>query len=157
MKRTIPLRRTSTLRRVGLRRRTELSTYTRRRNAFLAAHPFCQLTIAHNELDETEVLEAARGYDLEFSSFRFRGIEIPRATEIHHRNKRTRDRLNDERWWMAVSRKAHEWIEANKAEARSLGYLLPIDANKDGLYATIKRGRTTEELMKARARGRVES
>ncbi len=51
-------------------------------------------------------------------------IQAPSATEIHHQAKRRGKMLNDERYWLAVCRKNHERIEADKAWARREGYLL---------------------------------
>lgn len=46
------------------------------------------------------------------------------ATEVHHTNNREHDRLNDMKYWLAVSREGHEWIHANPKEAREKGWLL---------------------------------
>lgn len=145
MKRRTPLRRSGALKRsrrhpfVGDRPPEETRTlyrndeYRRRKAIYFAAHPFCQLTIARLGIDEAELL-AHVGLPVSFvgQTF-FKGSAIPRATEIHHRNKRSCEaRLLDERWWMAVSRGAHETIEAAKDWARAEGYLLPINALPDG-------------------------
>ena len=47
------------------------------------------------------------------------------ATEVHHMNHRENDRLNDVKYWLAVSREGHEWIHAHPKEAREAGWLLP--------------------------------
>ncbi|TXH10456.1 MAG: hypothetical protein E6R03_15415 [Hyphomicrobiaceae bacterium] len=41
-----------------------------------------------------------------------------RSNEIHHTRGRIGRLLNDERFWVPVSRKGHEWINNNPAEAR---------------------------------------
>lgn len=46
------------------------------------------------------------------------------ATEIHHTNKRNGARLNDVRYWLAVSRDGHLWIHDHPKEAREAGWLL---------------------------------
>jgi len=46
------------------------------------------------------------------------------ATEIHHMNGRENDRLNDTEFFLAVSRKGHEWIHANPNSARAKGWLI---------------------------------
>ena len=46
------------------------------------------------------------------------------ATEIHHTNGRENERLNDVEFWLAVSRRGHEWIHANPKEAREAGWLV---------------------------------
>jgi len=52
------------------------------------------------------------------------GYDAPRATEIHHMNKRRGKMLLDESFWLAVCRDNHERIELNKAWAREHGFLL---------------------------------
>lgn len=93
------MNRTAMLRRTKLRpvsrkRSAQLREYAKRRKAFLAAHPFCAV---------------------------FVGL---RATEIHHMNHREGDRLNDERYWLAVSEAGHRAIHAFPKEARAKGWLL---------------------------------
>lgn len=46
------------------------------------------------------------------------------ATEIHHTNGRTNERLNDRQYWLAVSREGHQWIHDNPEEAREKGWLI---------------------------------
>ena len=47
-----------------------------------------------------------------------------RSTEIHHKNGRSNEKLNDTTYWLAVSRPAHEWIHANANQARARGWLV---------------------------------
>ena len=47
-----------------------------------------------------------------------------RVTEIHHKNSRNGDRLNDEDYWLAVSRPGHQWIHSFPKKARLLGWLI---------------------------------
>jgi hypothetical protein len=49
--------------------------------------------------------------------------DVP-ATEIHHMNSREGLRLNDEIFWLAVSRKGHQWIHNFPREARAIGWLI---------------------------------
>jgi hypothetical protein len=44
------------------------------------------------------------------------------ATEIHHMAGRTNDLLNDEKYWLPVSRKGHVEIELNPAWAKKQGF-----------------------------------
>jgi hypothetical protein len=46
-----------------------------------------------------------------------------RATEVHHARGRVGTLLIDERFWVAVSRPGHRWIEDNKELARKSGLL----------------------------------
>ncbi len=46
------------------------------------------------------------------------------TTEIHHMNGRENERLNDTRFWVAVSRAGHTYIHANPLEAREKGWLI---------------------------------
>jgi hypothetical protein len=82
------------LRPVSAKRSAQLREYAKRRKAFLELHPDCPV---------------------------FAGL---RTTEIHHMNHREGDRLNDERYWLAVSRAGHRAIHAFPAEARAKGWLV---------------------------------
>ena len=44
--------------------------------------------------------------------------------DIHHKKGRDGDLLLDERYWLAVSRKGHIWIELHPIEAKEKGYSL---------------------------------
>ena len=46
------------------------------------------------------------------------------ASEIHHQRGRVGARLLDERYWLAVCRPCHQWIEEHPAEARGRGWTL---------------------------------
>jgi len=46
------------------------------------------------------------------------------ATEVHHKKGRCGALLTDVRFFLAVSRRGHVWIEANPAEAEKLGYVI---------------------------------
>lgn len=46
------------------------------------------------------------------------------ATEIHHTNGRENQRLNDTKFFLAVSRDGHNYIHSHPAEAREKGWLI---------------------------------
>lgn len=46
------------------------------------------------------------------------------ATEIHHINGRENERLNDREFWLAVSRKGHQWIHSNPKLSREKKWLI---------------------------------
>lgn len=48
-----------------------------------------------------------------------------RLNEVHHVYGRAGRLLQDERWWMAVSKQGHRWIHENEDFARALGWLCP--------------------------------
>ena len=47
-----------------------------------------------------------------------------RATEVHHINGREGKRLNDQEYWIGVSREGHQWIHSFPKEARKKGWLI---------------------------------
>lgn len=47
-----------------------------------------------------------------------------KTTDVHHKKGRLGKLLLDQRFWLAVSRKGHKWIEENPLEAKKLGYSL---------------------------------
>lgn len=143
MKRYVSLLRRSRINPISTQRRKERAEYNRRRLAFLALHPFDQIYIARYRLDEQEVI-AGNG--------RIGGFRVPRATQIHHRNKATNARLNDERWWMATSLGSHNDVENAKGWARTEGYLLPIQADPEGRWGDGNQAETTAELLARRAK-----
>lgn len=46
------------------------------------------------------------------------------ATEIHHKNGRNGDRLNDINFFMSICRDCHKWVHNHPKEARENGYLI---------------------------------
>lgn len=48
-----------------------------------------------------------------------------KVVDVHHKCGRSGDLLLDTRFWLAVSRKGHIWIELHPKEAREKGYSLP--------------------------------
>lgn len=47
-----------------------------------------------------------------------------RSVEIHHVNSRENERLNDEEFWLAISREGHNFIHSNPKEARLKKWLI---------------------------------
>lgn len=73
--------------------------------------------------------------------------DLPRSTEIHHRNKTRGERKLDERFWMAASRYYHDQVEHELAKARQDGFVLPFEADQDGRLPDGTVCPTTPELM----------
>lgn len=46
------------------------------------------------------------------------------STEVHHRNGRENERLNDTEYWMAIDRLCHTELHLNPQWARDNGYLI---------------------------------
>ena len=46
------------------------------------------------------------------------------ATEIHHKNKRSGDRLLDNLYFMSVCRRCHQHIHLNPQQSRDKGYMI---------------------------------
>ena len=86
-------------RRRRTKRERELRTYGKRRKWFLVEHPWCEWGLR----------------------------QVPpqhiRSEQIHHARGRLYGLLLDERYWFAVSAKAHDWIHRNPNAARALGLL----------------------------------
>ena len=98
MKRTAIKRGTSQLRSASKKRAVQLLEYSKRRKAFLAAHPFCAVCI-----------------------ILLRPPQL--ATEIHHKSGRVGAMLNDEKHWLGVSREGHNFLHSYPSIARALGLL----------------------------------
>lgn len=60
-----------------------------------------------------------------------------RTTDVHHSAKRSGKWLNLKRYWIAVSREGHDWIENNKAEAEKYGLMVRIRETYDEHLATM--------------------
>ncbi len=121
-----PLRRTP-LRRVSKTRAAELRVYSTRRKIFLAEHPVCEVWCAENGFAWRRPGWYARpvaGSVEVNADVLFNNYAAPRATQVHHKNKRRRAMLLDEKFWLPVSPHNHERIENNKAWARRHGFLL---------------------------------
>jgi len=109
---------------VSAQRTVQLRAYSGLRKQFLADHPICQVWLVEHGWEQLKpslfshkpsqrVLDA---YDMLITG-------APAATEVHHKNGRTGERLNDFAHCMAVSRSSHEWIHANATKARAKGFL----------------------------------
>lgn len=61
---------------------------------------------------------------IEFLNGKVCPITNRKATEIHHINGRENERLNDEEFWLAVTREGHLKIHENPKWAREKGYLI---------------------------------
>jgi hypothetical protein len=53
------------------------------------------------------------------------------TTDVHHSAKRYGKWLNLKRYWIAVSRAGHDWIEQNKAEAEKRRLMVRISETYD--------------------------
>lgn len=123
MKPRKPLLRKTRLNPVSPKRRVEGKIYAKLRLEFLKAHPFCQVWL--RVMGDESPGGLSEKYAIEHDGhFRINSIpsQCPRATEIHHREKRGANYLKTETW-MAVSRPNHERIENNKTWARQMGFL----------------------------------
>jgi hypothetical protein len=109
------------------------------------------ITIAMLGLDEAEVL-CHWNRLFQNAGPIIGGVRILRAREVHHRNKGRGARLNDQRWWMAASRQAHDNTENHKTWARAEGYLLPIQADAEGRWGDGNQALTTPELMESKVK-----
>ena len=121
--------------------------YSHVRKDYLLAHPWCQITIAMAGLDERHVIALGVNVPEDVDYVWCQGVRIPRATEIHHRNKSNGPRKCDVRWFMSAARPGHDWVEENKTEARERGFLLPINATPDGCWGNGQRGLETPVFM----------
>lgn len=86
---------------MSAKRKKEAAIYSKKRKAFLEAHPLCQATWLIWPNRPTR----------------------PAATDTHHVKGRLTGYYLDERTWLAVSREAHNWIHSHPTEARRLGLL----------------------------------
>ena len=80
------------------KRSREEKIYSGKRIIFLSAHPMCQAHIS--------------------------GICTQRATDVHHMCGRIGDLYLDEKFWLAVCRACHMYIETHPKEAREKGFSL---------------------------------
>ena len=82
------------IRKVSKKRAAQLREYSKLRKVFMEHHPICEVC----------------GHAT--------------ATDIHHRDGRTGERLNDVNYFLAVCRSCHHDIHASPAWAGVEGYLL---------------------------------
>jgi hypothetical protein len=109
------------LRRVSNKRAKQNKEYMKRRAEFLLSHPWCQVWLDDNKVEEWQVTCTGMVLDPQCVHF---CSQVPRATEIHHKRGRTGERLNDETYWMAVSATGHNWIHKHPGEAYAKGWMV---------------------------------
>lgn len=110
------------IRRVSKKRKQALTEYYKRRIRYLNEHPFCQIYIKINGLDEAEVIKNNGWYEAGPTHQK----RVPPANQIHHTKKPKQTYLNDESTWLSASDEWHVWVENHKSEARQLGVLQNI-------------------------------
>lgn len=96
----VRLKRKKPIRRASKKRTKELREYSKRRKHFLGLWPICQAT-----------------------AIIWPNLLSPASQEIHHMRGKIGVLLNDERYWLAVCREAHNWIHSHPSESRKLGLL----------------------------------
>ena len=133
------------MRRVSKVRARQRRAYGEARKRYLAEHPYCQITIFLHSLDEADTIKNG-GHSS-------KGIIIPKATQIHHRNKCNGPRLLDERWWISSCDDEHWHVENHKDWARQNGLLVPIQADPDGRWGAGNQALQTSDLLRVRAEG----
>jgi len=107
---------------VSAHRASDMQLYDVERQRFLSEHPYCQLWLRENGIEEETAIRNQGKVRLQEPDGP--AVLVPLATEIHHMNKRRARMLLDTRHWMAVSSEAHKRIESRKDWARASGYLL---------------------------------
>jgi hypothetical protein len=85
-------------RKISKKREADMKVYRKLRKQFLAENPWCQ------------VIAVVAGHRV-------------KTTDIHHTRGRAGSLFLDQRFWLAVSRPGHEWIQQNPLTARRLGFI----------------------------------
>lgn len=80
---------------VSTKRRGEMDTYSKLREAFLVVKPHCEAKLV--------------------------GCTA-KATDVHHKAGRVGDNYLKIGTWLSVCRSCHSWIETNPLEAKELGF-----------------------------------
>lgn len=120
MKRGGPIKRKSRLSPVGNKRKREMVEYRRKRSAFLALHPYCQVWLKEHGMEEGEAIAKVGLVVLGGGKV----VAVPRSSDVHHVEGRTGGKYLDESTWLAVSRSYHDLIHHVKPSwARERGYL----------------------------------
>lgn len=88
------IRRSKPIRKVSVKRARQLRVYTALRAEYLTKHPICECC----------------------------GDKM--ASDIHHKNSRNGEHLNDVSQFLAVDRDCHQWIHSHPYEARQKGWLV---------------------------------
>lgn len=111
------------LKAVSNKRAKANAEYSRRKKAYLEAHPICQIWLKKLGFGHDE----GGYYGSDFSGASVGWMlwkhSAPFSTEIHHSKKPKATYLNDESTWFACCREMHDWVESNKGTARQLGLL----------------------------------
>lgn len=142
--------------RSGLKRSSSLRAqqrrqYNRLKPGYLEAHPYCQITIAFLGLNEAEVIHFNGSYWIHRDpASKSRWGVVPRANQLHHRNKANGIRLIDFNYIMSACDAAHDWTEKKKDQARAIGVLCPINCRPDGTMPDGTKQPTTTELLTQR-------
>ena len=97
------------IRRVSSKRAAQLKEYTKLRKEFMAANPICHVWLDENPWSANGTWTAP---------------DSAASTDVHHKKSRVGKMLLDTRYWMAVSRTAHQRIHQFPKWAREKGYLL---------------------------------
>lgn len=95
-----PVRKRKAINPTSQKRRKQNAKYAQLRKLFLEAHPTCQVCCSEP------------------------------SDQIHHRNHREGNRLNDTAWWLALGPACHLRIHENPSWARENGYIV-YDHEKD--------------------------
>lgn len=98
----------SPLKREGSKHRERRLSYERKKKVYLQEHPGCQF-------------EFRDGFDNKIGIM----CNSKRMISIHHMMGRGKY-LDDERFFLTLCQEHHDWVEANKREARRLRYILYI-------------------------------
>jgi hypothetical protein len=93
----LPVKKVKKIKPVSTKRVKQNSVYTQVRQAFLYKNEFCKARLS---------------------------ICTMWATEVHHMKGRIEDLLTDERYFLPVCRRCHDWIETHPHDAHDLGLSL---------------------------------
>lgn len=104
---------------VSRKRAKQLRDYSTLRKRFLAENPVCGWWLKMRGQDFQHLEQRGGCY---WSA----GLEeyALLSCDIHHRNSRIGEKLNDTSDWIAVSRDGHNWIHSHPRDARVLGLLV---------------------------------
>jgi hypothetical protein len=103
------------LRKVSKKRAKQCRKYPDIRREYLRENPYCQvcqkeLRIFMQDFNNGEIYEGPIISETE---------QVRKATQIHHVRKRFGERLNDNKWFLAVCSKCHTHIEHHLSWARN--------------------------------------
>jgi hypothetical protein len=113
------------IKRVSKKRSAALGIYSQLRKQYLARHPWCEVYCKRFGVDYKELFATNGAYCIitPVDKMRYWRL-VPLATDIHHLDGRTGERLNDDKKWLAACREQHQWTHAHPSEARKLGLLI---------------------------------